>query len=580
MKRLFWGLSLLAAVVLAAACGGEPSFGGEDSFGGDNFVSSPSDNAPRPTATAAAMQSEAADVRATPAPAADSRDPEPEPGADSKVQASRLPQNRIIVHTATLSLVVEEVARAIDGVSRVSDRFGGWVVSANRQSRHSGSVSIRVPAQTLEVAIREIEALGLETEENSISSDDVTDEFVDSQSRLASMRATEQRLLSFLDQARDVDEALKVEREVRALQLQIEEIQGRINYLSEVAAYSLINVNLRLTPTILEVDAGVDAAYRIGQLVKFQASFVAPPDVDSFSFVWDFGDGATASGRGSALRPDGRRVTASVNHAYSAEGDYVASVTVTGTGAGGIAEGRESLLISVSEVPSIEVFAGGDRNVEEGVEVEYVATFTRPSELRDYRYQWEFGDGSATATGSLDDASTRLVVDHMYANYRPEPFNVQLTVSAESEVGRISGSDYFVVRVVEAERFVSSGWEISGTLKAAVRALTALAQVSLIVLIWVAVFSPVLLIGGGVVYLVNRRRRRFMVPTRLRPFSPPVEPQTERPGENEQVQPEGVEPPDAPAEGNLNEPGDVTQARQDDVEPDDTPQQPDTEERR
>ena len=480
-------------------------------------------------------------------------DSESNDAAGVRVQASLLSQNRIIVHTATLSLVIENVARAVDGVTMVADRFGGWVVSSQRQSRHSGAISIRVPAQSLDVAIREIEALALETEANQISSQDVTEEFVDSQSRLESLRATEQRLLSFLDQAVDVEEALKVESELGALQLRIEEIQGRLNYLSEVAAYSLINVNLRLTPAILDVDPGEDAAYRVGQTARFQATFVAPQDVDDFSFAWDFGDGTTATGRGSALRPDGRRVTASVSHTYGAEGDYVASVTLTGTGDGGIAEGANSLLVSVSEVPTIEVFAGDDRTVEENAELEYAASFTRPVELRDYEYRWDFGDGSPTVAGSLEVEGTRLAVERAFANHRPTPFTVQVTVSAMSEAGRVSGSDSFTVLVVEAERFVSSGWEISGTLKSAVRALTALAQVLLIVLIWVGVFSPFLLIGAGVVYLVNRRQRRIMASTPVRRYVPPAEPSTEGPGDSERAQPDAEEPGAAPTEPDAGE---------------------------
>ena len=88
-----------------------------------------------------------------------------------------------------------------------------------------------------------------EVEARTITSQDVTDEYVDSQSRLASMRATEQRLLSFLEQAESVEDALRVQKELSDLQLRIEETQGRLNFLSQTAAYSLIEVSLRLAPS-------------------------------------------------------------------------------------------------------------------------------------------------------------------------------------------------------------------------------------------------------------------------------------------------------------------------------------------
>ena len=158
-------------------------------------------------------------------------------------------------------------------------------------------------------------------------------------------------------------------------------------------------------------------------------------------------------------------------------------------------------------------------------------------------------------SGSLEAEGTRLVVEHTFADHRPAPYTVQLTVSAMSEAGRVTGSDTLYVRVVEAERFVSSGWDISGTFKTAVRALTAFAQASIIVLIWVAVFSPVLLVLGGVVYLANRRQRQLVSRARAQMSAPA-----------------GETGADAAAEAELQQ--------ADTVESDEEPPQPDTEERR
>ena len=75
--------------------------------------------------------------------------------------------------------------------------------------------------------------LAIEVVSQELTSEDVTDEYVDSQSRLASLRVTERRLLSFMEQAITVEDALLLQQEVSKLQLSIEELQGRINYLQE-----------------------------------------------------------------------------------------------------------------------------------------------------------------------------------------------------------------------------------------------------------------------------------------------------------------------------------------------------------
>ena len=324
-----------------------------------------------------------------------------------------------------MSLVVDDVAHTVDSIANVASGLGGWVVNSDRSSRHSGSISVRVPAQSLDEAFLRVEALALEVESRAVTSEDVTDEYVDSQSRLVSLRATEERLLSFLDRAGKVEDALLVQKEISELQQQIETIQGRLNFLEQTAAFSLLEVSLKLTSETITVDAGGDVSVRVGQAARFRASFRAPPDADEVSFVWDFGDGNSARGDGSILRPDGSRITATVNHTYTDDRDspYIVSVHLTAAGEGGIGEGSDSLEVAVSHVPTIEVFAGEDRTVEEGDKQDYSASFLRHAELWDYEYQWDFGDGSPTVTGEPEEGTARVETSHTFSDHRPAAYD-------------------------------------------------------------------------------------------------------------------------------------------------------------
>ncbi len=422
------------------------------------------------------------------------------------VQPAPLPQNRIIVHTARISLVVDDVIGTVDSIAGVAQALGGWVVGSDRTSEHSGSVAIRVPAESLDEALRQVEALALEVESRAVTSEDVTDEYVDSQSRLTSMRATQLRLLSFLEQAEDVEDALAVQAELSRLQQQIEQTQGRLNFLEQTAAYSLIEVSLKLTSQTLDVDAGGDMSVRVGHIARFRASFTAPDDIDEFTFTWDFGDGNSASSDGSVLRPEGHRVTATVNHIYQDDRDspYIVSVELRGTGPGGIAEGSDSIEVAVQEVPTIDVFAGESLTVEEGDEVDYTASFTRPAELRDYEYKWDFGDGSPTVIGAPEEGSTRLQATHSFRDYRPRPYDVTLTVTAMSDAGEVTGSGSFSVRVTESEGLLVWGWDIGETAGWAVRVLAGIAWVAVTVAIWAGILSPIIIGLIVLIFLIRR----------------------------------------------------------------------------
>ena len=469
-------------------------------------------------------------------------------GGNTKGQPAPLAQNRIIVHSARTRLVVEDVARTVDRIGSLAEVLGGWVVSSDRSSRHSGTVAIRVPAATLDEAISRLEAMALDVESVVVTSQDVTDEYVDSRSRLGSLRATEERLLSFLDRAGDIEDALLVQQEISNLQIQIESLQGRLNFLSQTAAFSLIETNLRVASLPMVIDPGPDIAVRVGDPARFRAAITPPQGIDQFSFEWDFGDGSSAAGSGSLPKADGKYLTATVNHVYEDDVDspYIATVKVTGAGETGIAEGSGSLEVSVSQVPTIEVFAGEYRTVEEDQDEDYIASFTRHGELWDYQYQWDFGDGSPTVTGELSEGFTRIEVPHAFSDYRVREYEVVLTVSATSDAGQVSGTDSFSVRVTEAEGFFVAGWNVGGTAKSAIRALSAVAKVATTIIIWLAIFSPAILIVLAIVYSANRwagiRRRFFSRPAREEPSG--EEPGGDEPGENGPVgdEPSGDEP--------------------------------------
>ena len=501
-------LGLLVAGVLG--CGGGAWESSEDATTQEYARQAPAATAAPAAAAAAPTTAPAATAAPVPASAEIADETRAaRPSTAPKVQASPATRDRIIVHTGNMLLVVDDVAGSVDRVIGMARESGGWVVNSDRSSRHRGFVAIRVPAESLTGVMDRLQDMAIDVKARSLTSEDVTDEYVDSQSRLVSLRETERVMLELLGRADEVEDALKVQQEITQLQVQIEELQGRINFLEETAAYSLLMVNLELSTRSMPVDVGPDDAIMVGEAVRFRATFRPPDGIENFTFQWDFGDGNRAEGSGSAPKADdpGSRVTSSVNHVYGEEGDYIARITINGEGDAGLAEGTDALVASVTVVPFIEAFAGDDRVAEEGDEVEYRGSFTRPEGLWDFQFRWDFGDGTPTVTGNPDEGATRVDAVHSYTDHRPRPYAVTFTVSAMSDAGRVSASDSFGVEVKESKGIVVGGWDFGATGKAAVRALSAVGRALVIVLIWAGIFSPVWLIIGGALFFVARRRR-------------------------------------------------------------------------
>ena len=515
--RLAAGLAFACLFALMAACASSGSESVEVeriSEGMAGATVAPSARRAAPTAAPAAT--------AAPRQATESTEMEAGDGStgffqsaplSDEVQSSVAPQNRVIVRTVDMGIIVPDVARSTDDLLAMTRRYGGWLVNSDRSRKHQASLSVRVPAETLEEFVLEVRGAADNVEYETSNSQDVTDEFVDNQARLNGLRSTEARLLQFLEQAVNVEEALNVQAQLANIQVQIEQIEGRLRFLAEVAAFSLVNLTLTTRPGQMPVDIGPDATFRAGLSTAFRATFRPPEGVDEFRFTWDFGDGSPPV-EGTRTAPTtnaGERVTSTVSHTYTnvEQSPYIVQMSISGIGDAGLFLGSDTLIATVTRIPGIEVFAGEDRVVDEGDAVDYTGSFTRPESLWDFRYRWDFGDGSATVFEVPEEGDTRATVTHTYPDHRPDPYQVTLTIIAQSEAGEIRGSSSFHVRVNEVEGFVVAGWDVGNTFKSAVRALSVVGQVLLTVLIWVAIFSPVWLAIIAAFIIIPRIRRRF-----------------------------------------------------------------------
>jgi hypothetical protein len=167
-------------------------------------------------------------------------------------QPAALASDRLIIKDGNVQLLVEDTDVAIDGVMQAVGDLGGYVLSSRiwyqpwgAQNYKYASITIGVPATEFERAIRRLRALAIRVLDETSSGEDVTDQYVDLQSRLEGLQATRSRILEFLDQARTVQEALTVNEQLAAVEAQIEEVQGRINFLSGRAAYSTITIQIQ-----------------------------------------------------------------------------------------------------------------------------------------------------------------------------------------------------------------------------------------------------------------------------------------------------------------------------------------------
>ena len=168
-------------------------------------------------------------------------------GDEGGYAPSDVPVEPLIVRNAYLDLVVRDTEAALDEINNVVDDLGGYVVQLSVSQyggAKRGSVQLRVPAEKLDEALDAFRGLATEVQSEDVSAQDVTDEYVDLQSRLRSKEATEAKLLEFLEEAEDTEAALSVYAQLERIQTDIEVFKGRMQYLEQSAAMSSVSISL------------------------------------------------------------------------------------------------------------------------------------------------------------------------------------------------------------------------------------------------------------------------------------------------------------------------------------------------
>ncbi len=152
-----------------------------------------------------------------------------------------------VIKTADLEVAVPDgdFRSALTAAVEVARRHGGFVLSTSvgAGNAKSGRLVIRVPAESFERALTDIESLG-DVGREVVSGEDVSQEFVDLQARLRNAEAQEKVLLKLMDRSKSVQDTIDVQRELQTVQLLAEQLGGRLRYLEDQTSFSTITLAL------------------------------------------------------------------------------------------------------------------------------------------------------------------------------------------------------------------------------------------------------------------------------------------------------------------------------------------------
>lgn len=154
--------------------------------------------------------------------------------------------NRKLIRNGSIDFKVAEVKKTkieIEKICKELDAYTSNESENNFGDRLQYNQTIRVPADKFDILLTKIESLALKVENKNISTEDVTEEFIDVEARLSAKKELETRYLEILKQAKTVEEIISVESQIANVRSEIESMQGRLEYLKNQVSLSTINVS-------------------------------------------------------------------------------------------------------------------------------------------------------------------------------------------------------------------------------------------------------------------------------------------------------------------------------------------------
>jgi len=153
---------------------------------------------------------------------------------------------RKLIHDLTLTLEVAAINDSVTKISREVQQLGGYVVESqqigsDRQS--SAHMTLKIPADKLN-GLRDSLSKGGKILDERLLANDITNQYYDSQARLQTLETEEKRYLEIINQAKTVEDVLKVENALGNIRQQIEQLKGQLKLWNNIVDYSTVNLQL------------------------------------------------------------------------------------------------------------------------------------------------------------------------------------------------------------------------------------------------------------------------------------------------------------------------------------------------
>jgi hypothetical protein len=155
--------------------------------------------------------------------------------------------NRLIIQDTNLSLQVKDVPKTIRDVLETTKKLGGFLINSSLskpEGAASGNISVRIPEDKRSEALELFKKFAVKVVSESVYGNDVTDQYVDLESRLEVLTKTKVKYEDILQSAQKITDIMSVQEQLTYIQGQIDSLKGQQKYYEQSAKLSKVVIYL------------------------------------------------------------------------------------------------------------------------------------------------------------------------------------------------------------------------------------------------------------------------------------------------------------------------------------------------
>ena len=190
--------------------------------------------------------------------------------SESTADFSAVRENAKLILSADLTLETQDYDATCAALEQLTAEAGGYIESsgnAGEKGSRTANYTLRVPQEKFETFFAQIGDTCHVVSANRWS-EDVTEQYTDIETRLATLQTKPERLLALLDQAAKMEDIISLENALADCEYEIDSLTGEKRHYDDLVSFSTFTVSLREVQTLTAVSEGTGFGAQLAQAAK------------------------------------------------------------------------------------------------------------------------------------------------------------------------------------------------------------------------------------------------------------------------------------------------------------------------